>query len=254
MTGFLLSQPQHLPAATSAALAQLGVRDVIVLGGPQAVGHGVHQALSAGSYQVSRFAGTNRYDTAALVAHATFPDGAHTAVVVSGETFPDALGAAPLARQYNAPVLLSQRDHLPAVTARALANLRIAHVVLIGGRQAVGDGVLDALVAGGYRVTRYDGADRFDTAAVVARAAFPRGSRVALVASGESFADALAAAPRFYNAPILLTRRGDLPAPTGQALAQLGVANVILLGGPRAIGDDVHAALSARYQVSRQAG
>ena len=67
-------------------------------------------------------------------------------------------------------------------------------------------------------------ADRYGTAARAAVDAYPEGADAVVVASGEVFADALAAAPlaAAFDAPILLTARDAVPEAPGQALEQLG--------------------------------
>lgn len=99
-------------------------------------------------------------------------------------------------------------------------------------------------------------ADRYGTAALVALSAFPDGADVAVLASGENYPDALAAAPlaAFYDAPILLTRRTSVPMDTREALAELDVADVIVIGGPAAVDNASLDVLRADYQVSRVAG
>jgi putative cell wall-binding protein len=99
-------------------------------------------------------------------------------------------------------------------------------------------------------------ADRYGTAARAALDAFPEGANVAVLASGEDYPDALAAAPlaAFYDAPILLTGRTHLPAVTHATLAELGVADVLVMGGTAAVSHDVTNTLHIDYQVSRVAG
>lgn len=99
-------------------------------------------------------------------------------------------------------------------------------------------------------------ADRYGTAAQAARWAFPDGADVAVLASGETFADALGAAPlaAAYDAPILLSGRDVLPDATRTALAELGVTDVLVMGGTAAISDAVTNSLHADHQVSRIAG
>ncbi|HSL56957.1 MAG TPA: cell wall-binding repeat-containing protein [Acidimicrobiales bacterium] len=99
--------------------------------------------------------------------------------------------------------------------------------------------------------------DRYDTAALLATEAFPDGANLALVASGEDYPDALAAAPlaAALDAPILLTRTTTVPPATLTALTDLGVADVILLGGTAAISNTVFNTLAGGpWQVSRYAG
>jgi putative cell wall-binding protein len=101
------------------------------------------------------------------------------------------------------------------------------------------------------------GADRYATAAAIATAAFPSGASTAVVASGDAFADALAAAypAGRLQAPVLLTRRDDVPAATLDALRRLGVTSIKIIGGRNVVSDAVAAALaSGGRAVSRAAG
>ncbi|WP_150309098.1 cell wall-binding repeat-containing protein [Planctomonas psychrotolerans] len=250
----LLTRSTTLPEVTAAALEALSVSDVIIMGGPYAVSTSVHNALEL-DYQVSRVAGVDRYGTAAAVAGAVFDDGADVAVLVSGENFADALAAAPLAWGYDAPILLTGSTTLPAATEAALEGLEVADVIVVGGSAAVSTDISNALESD-YQVSRIAGADRFETAAMVAAEAFPDGTDIAVLVSGEGFADALAAGPlaNGYYAPILLTRQGMLPEATATALADAEVADVLIVGGPAAVGFDVSNALEIDYQVTRIAG
>jgi putative cell wall-binding protein len=253
----LLTQRDAVPAVTSAALEELGVADVILLGGTAAISQGVFNSLAGGPWQVSRYAGSDRYATAALFALDAFPAGADVALVASGENFPDALAASPLAAFYDAPILLTQRDAVPAVTSAALEELGVADVILLGGTAAISQGVFNSLAGGPWQVSRYAGSDRYATAALFALDAFPAGADVALVASGENFPDALAASPlaRALGAPILLVERDAVPAVTQSALLDLDVGDVILLGGTAAISQEVFNSLAGGpWQVSRYAG
>jgi putative cell wall-binding protein len=76
---------------------------------------------------------------------------------------------------------------------------------------------------------------------------------VAILASGENFPDALAAAglAGSYEAPLLLTRTASLPTYTTDALSDLGVTDIVIIGGSGAVSDAVANALDADYDVSR---
>ena len=84
-------------------------------------------------------------------------------------------------------------------------------------------------------VVRHGGADRFATAAAISEATFQPGVRVAYVASGEDFADALAAGPAAARegGPVLLARHDALPEVTAAELARLQPGRIVLLGGAR---------------------
>src|SRR5438874_8128216 len=69
ITPILLAQQHDVPPATLDALKRLGVYHVRVLGGERALGSEVvDQLRSAGMKQVDRIGGSDRYETAKLVA------------------------------------------------------------------------------------------------------------------------------------------------------------------------------------------
>jgi thermitase len=200
-----------------------------------------------------RHAGENRYDTAARAVRATFSGPVERAYVATGDDFPDALAAGPVAAAAGGPVLLTAPGALPEVTAAALTELAPADIVVVGGRSAVADAVLAEIrAATGVQPRRVHGADRYETAAQVAREAFPDGADVAYVATGENFADALAGTPAAAvdDAPMLLTAQARLPGATRDALRALQPATVIVLGGTGAVAnavlDDIESAIAVR--------
>jgi putative cell wall-binding protein len=92
----------------------------------------------------------------------------------------------------------------------------------------------------GPAVERLSGPDRYATAARIALR-FYQEAAVVYLASGETFPDALAAGgiPDVEDGPVLLTQRDTLPEATREALANLNVAHLRVLGGPAAISDAV---------------
>ena len=97
--------------------------------------------------------------------------------------------------------------------------------------------------AGTIPYARTAGADRFATAVALSAGA-PTGG-VVLVATGSSFADALAGGPAAAakKAPVLLVSRDELPSATRQRLVELKPQQIVVLGGPAAVSDAVVAQL-----------
>lgn len=250
----LLTEPSTVPEDTLDALDGLGANEVVLLGGAAAISADVEAQLRNAGYDVVRRAGDDRFQTAAELARLAHPDGADTVLLATGADFADALAAAPLAATEGAPILLSGAEQLPAATARALEELNVTRVVVLGGAAAVGEVVEQQLTEAGYEVVRTAGADRFDTAARLAEQAFPDGAAVALLTTGQDFPDALAAAPLSAerDGPIMLVDGNRLPEATFEALERLGVEEVLLLGGTAAVGSSVEERLSdAGYDVTR---
>ncbi|MDZ4179722.1 MAG: PQQ-dependent sugar dehydrogenase, partial [Coriobacteriia bacterium] len=95
--------------------------------------------------------------------------------------------------------------------------------------------LLDSSLEPPTTLTRIAGANRYQTAAAIARAAFPSGSSTAVVATGEQFPDALAASglAGALGAPVLLTTANSahpaLLSALGPAPGGLGVTDVVIV-------------------------
>lgn len=96
---------------------------------------------------------------------------------------------------------------------------------------------------------RYSGADRYATAAAVAKSVAPSASSV-VIASGEGLPDASVAGPlsATVGGPLLLTKPTYLPAATTTELNRRGsaVKTAYVVGGPGAVDDAVVAKLRSR--------
>ncbi len=102
-------------------------------------------------------------------------------------------------------------------------------------------------------VTRVGGRDRYATNAALATSTFIGANTVVLV-SGENWPDALSAGPfaTKLGGPMLLTKRNSLPSDTRSVLSRLRVKNIVVVGGPASVSDDVVRTLRASgFSVSR---
>jgi putative cell wall-binding protein len=206
------------------------------------------------SFSFERLAGDDRHATAARIATGSYAS-AETVLLVNGQSddprtardeshFPDALAAAFLAGNRKGPTLLATEQTLPQPTKDALRTLQARNVVIIGGTGAISAGVEKELTDAGYTVSRIAGTNRYDTARKVAETPAvdyvgenPDGQRTAVVASGERFQDGLVGGPLGYAArfPILITASASLSEPTGEALQNLAIDHVLIVGGTAAI-------------------
>jgi lipoprotein-anchoring transpeptidase ErfK/SrfK len=211
-----------------------------------------------------RIAGADRFETAAALALAAFPgwDGVRAVVIASGEdaALSDALAASTLTSVLDAPLVLVRRDGVPApavLALRAIASrVGTVPVVVVGGPGSISDACLARVAAelgGSVETTRVFGSDRYGTAAAVASvvaSATSDGGRRVLIANGEpsrGLVDALAAANAgaALRAPVLYVARNSVPAATAARLAALDPSEVILLGGPGVVSDEVAQAVGA---------
>ena len=103
----------------------------------------------------------------------------------------------------------------------------------------------------------FSGDTRFDTASMIAKAAYSSADCAVIAADG-GWPDALAGASLagLLDCPILLTSKDGLSPATRSALSDLGTSHVIVLGGPLVISDAVIAGLEGipGMRVERLAG
>jgi glucose/arabinose dehydrogenase/putative cell wall-binding protein len=195
-----------------------------------------------------RVAGTDRYATAAAVSRGAYPDGAARVFVATGSDFPDALAGGAAAGRFSNPVLLVQRNAIPAATRTELDRLNPQNIVVLGGTNVVSEGVRNDLVpyASSGAVQRIAGADRYATAAAISSTYYAPGVAAAFVATGSGFADALAGTPAaaLRDAPLLLVTRNTIPASTKAELDRLNPQRIYVLGGGASISSAVGVALN----------
>lgn len=244
----LLTPRDGIPSGLLGELERLGARDVIVIGGTKAISVDVDMALQKAGYYTRRIQGADRYATAAAVAAETLAVRESTGLpgtvfVARGDSFADALALSPLAYSARTPVLLVTRDSVPTPTSDAIAAGGFTRAVVAGGTGAVSDAVADSLAP---QVERLAGADRYDTAAVIAGWGADEqivSWRRVGVATGASFADALGGGPALgeEGGVMLLSRRDELPSATAAAIqAHSGeIVRVHILGGSGAISQSV---------------
>jgi fibronectin type 3 domain-containing protein/putative cell wall-binding protein len=104
--------------------------------------------------------------------------------------------------------------------------------------------------------TRLAGQDRYETAADISKSWWNT-SYYVVIASGDSFADALCGAPLAtkYNAPILLSSKDSLDEQTKSQLASLSAKKVFIIGGVGVISSNVEQAIkNMGIDVTRIAG
>ena len=186
--------------------------------------------------ETTRVAGTDRINTAVEVSKKYYKS-ADTVIIANYEKFADSLSASALSKALKAPILLVQKDQLDSVVAQEIKRLGAKNVVVIGGEQSV-DKAKNSLSK--YNVQTIAGSDRYETSAKIAQEIIKRtGTTQAVIASGETFADALTVAPlaNKNNMPILLVQPNNIPKATQEVLKQ--IKNTIIVGGEKTISNQV---------------
>src|SRR5437867_2634795 len=117
----LLTPPAQLDDGTAGEIKRVlpAGGTVYLLGGPSAISDAVAAQVGALGYQVQRFAGPTRYDTALDIASRGLGD-PQTLLLTTGVNFPDALSAGAAAAAKDAAVLLTSGPTMPPAVATYL--------------------------------------------------------------------------------------------------------------------------------------
>ncbi|UOQ44265.1 cell wall-binding repeat-containing protein [Halobacillus salinarum] len=238
----LLTSTDRLLTSVREEIQRLGATHAIILGGENAVSSYTAYQLEGIGLDVERVHGTDRFKTAAYIA-ARLNGSPEQAIVVNGHKFPDALSIAPYAAENGYPILLTEKDHLPAATKNVLRS--VSQTVVAGGEGVVNNDVFKELPLG----KRYSGKNRFETSAAIAKN-LNNTAETAFVSTGNNFADALAGsvlAAKFDGAS-LLVNNDHVPDSIKEAFDDLGPTNIYILGGPNAVGENVEKELGFSEQ------
>ncbi|OLS02617.1 cell wall-binding repeat-containing protein [Tissierella creatinophila] len=180
---------------------------------------------------VKRIGGNNRVLTSVNVSKNSFKT-SDTVILVGYNGEIDALGGTLLASRLNAPILMTAKDSLTDQTKLEIQRLGARNIVILGGEGAVSKDVVKSLDA--YSVERIDGYDREDTAIKIAKKAVGENVDEVFLSLGyDVYADALAIGPitAKLNKPLLLSKKMSISDSTEDALRDLKVKKVTIVGG-----------------------
>ena len=211
---------------------------------------------------VRPFGGADRYETAVRLAERYAHergglDAASAVILVSGETPLDGAVAAGLAARESAPILFTRPTGLPGHVAGFIEDHAVSEVIVIGGTGSVPDEVLAQVAAlnADMKLRRIAGDDRYATSAAIASELdgatnwCGTNDTVALLANGDTERIGMVAAtgPLAYamEIPVLLTGRDILPDSVADALAELRIDRVVMVGNPAALSDSLISQLVA---------
>ncbi|MDO9396451.1 MAG: cell wall-binding repeat-containing protein [Herbiconiux sp.] len=189
--------------------------------------------------KIERLSGEDRYTSAVRIADAIETDTAPLIYIASGENFADALSASAIAAQRGAPLLLTPRGDVPNLVYNTVSSLDPTNIVVVGGADTLNQNVIDQLKRAEptATITRIDGVDRYAVSRnLIQHPQFGAMASTSLfVATGQVFADALAASPAAATVPTpVLLVNGPLTALSAEEkalIASRGVTKATVFGG-----------------------
>lgn len=207
-------------------------------------------AYVTGVFPVRRY-GSDRYETSySTFAGVRGPNKSTVKVyVVTGENFADALSISSKAAQEKAPIVMVNGATISNYLNISLDNSMewestISDIVIVGGTGVVSAEIETKLkeIVPAATFTRIAGVDRYATAAEVYNSYYKNATKI-YVASGDSYPDALSAAPlaALTNSPVVLVdnKTGEVSPEVTKYLSSLTNPEVIVLGGTGAVSEQL---------------
>ena len=173
--------------------------------------------------------------------------GHKTVVLAAIEGYWDALSASGLAGAYGSPILLTEKDTLSAQARYEMERLFAEEVIIVGGTASVSEAVENTLKNDmKLKVKRLAGDNAAETALRVYSDDMTRWNNTAVLATVNSYHDALSIAPFAFakKAPIFLTigDQGEINNESWQVLA--GFDHIVIVGGTASVSSHVENGLS----------
>ncbi|WP_427846336.1 cell wall-binding repeat-containing protein [Desulfosporosinus lacus] len=226
---------------------------IYILGGTAVVSSALEAELKDEPYYhftVQRLAGVTSYGTAAKIAKQIMPSGGGEVIITTGENFPDSLSISPYASALGIPMVLVQKNNIPAEPLAYLKDLKPTEITIVGGVGAVSAQVerqlQDLFPDANFR--RFGGFDQYETSAMIADALFGDLSPNLFVATGTNFPDALAGSIFAGSAlsPIVLVKPNEIPEKLSSVyLNTLSPKKIVVLGGTSVVSENVFSTLKS---------
>ncbi|WP_291580965.1 cell wall-binding repeat-containing protein [Clostridium sp. UBA6640] len=167
------------------------------------------------------------------------------AVIASGVDYPDALCAGPLAKKYNAPILLSEQKSLTEGLKNELQRLEVKQVFIVGGEGALSKDTENQIKALGINIKRIGGANRYETSVLIAKEV--GNSSKMVFATGLDYPDALSIAPIAANLsmPIVLVSKDNVNKVVKEYIDSQNIQQSYVVGAEGVISKQVASNLPA---------
>lgn len=228
----LLTGADTLSPYTSSELTRLNVKNVIIIGGKGVVHQTVEDALKARGIKVTRIGGADRYETALQVAAKL---GKSTEIaLVNGTDFHDGISIASIAAMKGMPIILTNKDSMPAsVKKYLLANKKADQIYVVGGTDRISDSDISALT----NAKRIGSGDDYEmNTSIIEAFKSEINTGTLYIASAKDFPDSLGAsaiAPQ-TSSPVLFVD-SPMAQSTQDFLKTNIVNNIKVLGGTGAV-------------------
>ena len=132
----LLTQIDELNEYTKKAIEEWNVNEIVIVGGKLSISEKVEEELKSMGIKITRLSGKDRFETSAEVAKYLYPN-AEKILIANGYNYVDALVSGPITQINNTPIILFEKDKIPASVQKYLNDSNIKEIQVIGGVESI---------------------------------------------------------------------------------------------------------------------
>lgn len=154
----------------------------------------------------------------------------------------DALASSSLATAVDGPVLLADRDSVPAGTLTELKKLGVKKIYLVSGTAVISTKVESDLSEIGIQAVRIGGYDRYETAVNIAKEIQSiKPFQEVVVTNAYANVDTISIAPiaAAKGIPVLLVNKDSVPTVVSDFIKASGINKTYVIGGTAVVSDSV---------------
>lgn len=173
---------------------------------------------------------------------------ANTVIVARADEYADSLSAVPLAKALKAPILLCETKTLDKRIIDEIKRLEAQEIIVVGGQASISPEVYKELTGLVKTIERIGGGNRYETSALLADELVKEKGKMekVVLASGETYADALAIGPYAgqEGIPVLLISKDKIPPAIKSFMDKQAIKKITIIGGPTTITTGVESGLT----------
>ena len=203
----LLTKKNETPSVVKNEILRLNAKNLVVIGGENTISD---KNLESLGLPFKRVFGSNRYETSLqILKNISKNSYVDKVIVASGKNYADALSLGTYATKNGLPILLVNNNEKKVV--QDIISLGTKEVTIVGGDNSISSGFEASIANKKIKVNRISGVDRFETSLEVAKRIGERDNFV--LTDGNNYPDAISSGPlaEKLDAPILLTRKNNIP-------------------------------------------
>ncbi|MCC0640657.1 MULTISPECIES: N-acetylmuramoyl-L-alanine amidase [unclassified Clostridioides] len=204
----------------------------------------VNKYLRKTSAPITELTGSDRYETAVKISKEGWKNGSDKVVIINGDVSIDGIISTPLATTYNAPILLVEKNSVPASVKAELKRLNPKDIIIIGDDNSISKTTANQIKSTvSASQTRLNGSNRYETSLLIAKEIDKNHDvdKVYITNANGGEVDALTIAAKAGQdkQPIILSDKDSLTNDTYKWLQSEDLQNAYFIGGPQMLSTNV---------------